>query len=84
MVHVVNMHEAKSSLSKLVVLVSSGEEVVIARAGVPAAKLVPVYEEQKSFRVGSLAHLLPDISDEEWDEMDAEFRAQFTDDELIS
>ena len=40
MATIVNMHEAKSSLSKLVAKVAAGEEVVIAKAGKPVAKLV--------------------------------------------
>lgn len=36
----VNVHEAKSQLSKLLQRVEEGEEVVIARAGKPVAKLV--------------------------------------------
>ena len=40
----VNMHDAKSNLSKLVEAVLDGEDVVIARAGTPVARLVP-YEE---------------------------------------
>ena len=35
------MHEAKTRLSELVELVRQGERVVIARAGVPVADLVP-------------------------------------------
>ena len=38
--HVVNTHEAKSRLSELIRLVESGEDVVIARNGRPAAKLI--------------------------------------------
>jgi prevent-host-death family protein len=38
----VNIHEAKTNLSKLLARVASGEEVVIAKAGIPVAKLVPV------------------------------------------
>jgi len=38
----VNVHEAKSSLSRLLARVEAGEEVVIARAGRPVARLVPV------------------------------------------
>jgi len=41
-VKVVNMHEAKSTLSKLVEEAESGEEIVIARAGEPVVRLVPV------------------------------------------
>jgi prevent-host-death family protein len=37
----VNMHEAKTHLSRLVERVERGEEVVIARAGRPVARLVP-------------------------------------------
>jgi antitoxin (DNA-binding transcriptional repressor) of toxin-antitoxin stability system len=37
----VNIHEAKSQLSKLAELVTKGEKVVIARAGTPYVDLVP-------------------------------------------
>ena len=40
----VNVHEAKTTLSQLLSAVEGGEEVVIARNGVPVAKLVPVME----------------------------------------
>ena len=43
--HQVNMHEAKSKLSSLVEEALAGEEVVIARAGKPAVRLVPVSRE---------------------------------------
>ncbi len=36
-----NIHEAKSQLSKLVEMAERGEEVIIARAGKPVARLVP-------------------------------------------
>jgi prevent-host-death family protein len=38
----VNMHEAKTELSRLVERALQGEDIVIARAGVPAVRLVPV------------------------------------------
>jgi prevent-host-death family protein len=38
----VNVHEAKTHLSKLLRRVTAGEEIVIARAGKPVARLVPV------------------------------------------
>lgn len=38
----VNVHEAKTRLSRLLEAVERGEEVVIARAGHPVARLVPV------------------------------------------
>jgi prevent-host-death family protein len=37
----VNIHEAKTHLSRLLVRVSAGEEVIIAKAGTPLARLVP-------------------------------------------
>lgn len=40
--HTINMHEAKTNLSKLVEEAIAGEEVVIARAGAPMVRLVPV------------------------------------------
>ena len=39
---VVNVHEAKTHLSRLLDRVAKGEDVVIARAGTPIAKLVPL------------------------------------------
>ncbi len=43
----VNIHEAKTHFSKLLARASRGEEVVIAKAGKPVAKLVPLSEEDK-------------------------------------
>jgi prevent-host-death family protein len=39
---VVNVHEAKTNLSRLLASVARGEEVVIAKAGEPVAKLVSI------------------------------------------
>jgi len=38
----VNVHEAKTNLSQLLRRVAAGEDIVIARAGTPVARLVPV------------------------------------------
>jgi prevent-host-death family protein len=38
----VNIHEAKSQLSRLIELAEAGEDVVIARAGKPTVRLTPV------------------------------------------
>jgi len=38
----VNIHDAKTHLSRLVERVEAGEEIVIARAGRPVARLVPI------------------------------------------
>jgi prevent-host-death family protein len=49
----VNVHEAKTHLSKLLERVALGEEVVIAKAGTPVAKLVPFYEQPQTRIFGS-------------------------------
>lgn len=36
-----NIHEAKTQLSRLLARVSEGEEIIIARSGKPVARLVP-------------------------------------------
>ena len=41
---VINVSEAKTHLSQLLAAVAAGEEIVIARAGKPLAKLVPYQE----------------------------------------
>ena len=46
----VNIHEAKTHLSRLLQRVAAGEEVTIARSGVPVARLVAVEPEKKSIR----------------------------------
>ena len=46
----VNMHEAKTHLSRLVDAASKGEPFVIARAGKPLVKVVPVEEAAKPER----------------------------------
>jgi prevent-host-death family protein len=43
----VNIHEAKTHLSRLLQRVAQGEEVTIARAGVPVARLVAVENKPK-------------------------------------
>jgi prevent-host-death family protein len=44
----VNVHDAKTHLSKLLERVASGEEIVLARAGKPVAKLVPLDASRKA------------------------------------
>lgn len=39
---IVNIHEAKTHLSRLLAEVAGGEEIVIAKAGKPVARIVPV------------------------------------------
>jgi prevent-host-death family protein len=43
----VNVHEAKTSLSRLLARVAKGEEIVIAKAGRPLARLVPFARPRK-------------------------------------
>jgi prevent-host-death family protein len=50
----VNLHEAKTMLSKLVERAEAGEEIIIARAGKPAAKLVPLTRERIRRKLGLL------------------------------
>jgi prevent-host-death family protein len=50
----VNIHEAKTNFSKLVDAASSGEEIVIAKAGKPAARLVPMEKVNVIRRFGAL------------------------------
>jgi prevent-host-death family protein len=42
MPRIVNMHEAKTKLSELVAEVEAGAEVILARAGKPVARLMPL------------------------------------------
>jgi len=71
MAEVVNMHQAKSSLSRLVKRALAGEVVVIARNGEPLVKLVPVSKPRKQRVPGRL-------KDTVWIGPDFEF----TDDEI--
>ena len=38
----INIHQAKSQLSRLIERVTAGEEIIIAKAGLPVARLVPM------------------------------------------
>ena len=49
---VVNIHEAKTHLSRLLAEVAAGEEVVIAKAGKPVARLVPMAGQRPQRRLG--------------------------------
>lgn len=71
----VNIHEAKTHLSKLLERVAIGEEVIIAKAGTPVAKLVPIEGQKREFRFGSAKgeFVVPD----NFDESDAEIEELF-------
>ncbi|MFC3208631.1 type II toxin-antitoxin system Phd/YefM family antitoxin [Aquamicrobium soli] len=75
----VNMLEAKTTLSELVEAVESGaeKEIIIARDGKPAAKLVPVEAPKKKLRLGVLAGKYPPMDFDAFQAMDAEIEAMF-------
>lgn len=50
----INIHEAKTHLSRLVEEVAAGEEIIIAKAGKPIARLVPLDNAPKKRRLGLL------------------------------
>jgi prevent-host-death family protein len=54
MATVVNIYEAKAKLSKLVDQAANGEDVVIARAGKPIARITALKEEKRPVRFGLL------------------------------
>jgi prevent-host-death family protein len=49
----VDIHEAQTHLSRLLERVAMGEEVIIAKAGKPVAKLVPLTPKDRKFKLGS-------------------------------
>ncbi|MCO6450857.1 MAG: type II toxin-antitoxin system Phd/YefM family antitoxin [Caldilineales bacterium] len=49
----VNMHEAKTHLSKLLNRVLAGEEVIIAKANKPVARLIPIEQVAEPRKPGS-------------------------------
>ena len=51
---IVNIHEAKTQLSKLVDRASKGESFIIAKAGKPMVKVVPIDARKKPQRLGFL------------------------------
>jgi prevent-host-death family protein len=77
MMKTVNMHEAKTHLSRLIAETAEGETVVIARAGKPVAKLSPIDSGDRPVtRIGFMrgAGIVPD----DFDRMDEdEIRAAF-------
>ena len=50
----VNVHEAKTHLSRLLARVEAGEEVVIARNGAPVARLVQIRKPRGTPQFGSM------------------------------
>ena len=52
--HQVNIHDAKTRLSKLIEQVSQGEEVIIAKAGIPVARLTAITPAMRGRRFGAM------------------------------
>ncbi len=50
----VNIHEAKTHLSRLAEEVAAGEEIIVAKAGKPIIKLVPIVTKPKKRKIGAL------------------------------
>jgi prevent-host-death family protein len=50
----INIHQAKTHFSRLIQRVEAGEEITIARAGKPVAKMVAIIPEQGERQLGSL------------------------------
>jgi prevent-host-death family protein len=49
----VNIHEAKTHLSRLLQRVMAGEEIIIAKSGVPVARIVPIMPAKSKRIAGS-------------------------------
>lgn len=72
---VINVHEAKTHLSRLIQRAENGEEIIIGRAGRPAAKLV-AFHEKKGPRVGGQYRGQIWIADD-FDDLPAQIEAAF-------
>jgi prevent-host-death family protein len=57
MARTINLYEAKSQLSALVEAAAAGEEIVIAKAGVPRARLVPIRSARRRRPGGSTGRI---------------------------
>lgn len=77
----VNMHEAKSQLSRLARLVREGEEVVICRSGQPWVRLAPYRESNEPRDPGGLEGRI--VIGPDFDAEDGEIIAAFEDCELF-
>jgi prevent-host-death family protein len=85
----VNVHHAKTNLSRLIQQAEDGEEVVIARNGKPAVKLVPVSAAKPEPKYRQLGRLkgklnLPENWEEEWKLIDKELEELMNDAPLVA
>ena len=51
---VINIHKAKTNLSRIAEEVAAGEEIIVAKAGKPKMKLVPIVHDKKKIKFGAL------------------------------
>jgi prevent-host-death family protein len=77
----VNIHEAKTHLSRLVDRAAAGEEIIIGRAGKPVAKLVAYRQSVARRRLGQWSGLARMVAD--FDETDAETVRLFEEGDLF-
>jgi prevent-host-death family protein len=71
----VNIHEAKTHLSRLLKRVAAGEEITISRAGVPVAKLIATVAPGKTRSMGMDRGKI--WMAEDFDQSDAQLEALF-------
>ncbi len=76
----VNIHDAKTHLSRLLKAVESGERVIIARNGKPVAELGPVKNKSNRIKIGQFRDQIKLADD--FDEMPDDVRRAFEKDEL--
>lgn len=60
---VLNIHEAKTHLSRIVEEVAAGKEVIIAKAGKPMARLSPITAKVKKKKLGLLKGKIKIVGD---------------------
>ena len=72
---IINIHQAKTNLSRLIEKSLKGEEVIIAKAGKPVVKLVPYKKKLKPRKLGLLKGkiIIPDNFDDEDEEINELF-----------
>jgi prevent-host-death family protein len=78
MLATLNIHEAKTHLSRYIDLAVNGQPFIIARAGKPLVRVEAIAPTQKVSRVGGLSHLglaTPTLA--QWNAMDAEIDSMF-------
>jgi prevent-host-death family protein len=73
----INVHEAKTHLSRLLERVEAGEEITLARAGRPVARLVPYRRATERRRPGLLKGQIELADDWDSPETNAEIAALF-------